>query len=134
MNTLKAATVAIAAAAIPAFATPALAQGAGHGQVILAQAGGCPPGLAKKRNGCTPPGLAKKRGGHRDGDRHHDRDRVYYDVGDRIGGDYVVIRDPSRYGLDPARTYYRVDNQVFRVDRDTREVMEFVGAMAALLD
>jgi len=23
--------------------------------------GGCPPGLAKKRNGCLPPGLAKKR-------------------------------------------------------------------------
>jgi len=27
---------------------------------------GCPPGLAKKNNGCLPPGLAKKRDGYRD--------------------------------------------------------------------
>jgi Ni/Co efflux regulator RcnB len=40
------------------------------------QSGWCPPGLAKKRNGCMPPGQAKKwRQGH-----PLPRDVVYYDV------------------------------------------------------
>ncbi|MWD28162.1 excinuclease ABC subunit A [Aquicoccus sp. SCR17] len=114
--------------------------------LIQAKGNGCPPGLAKKNNGCNPPGLAKKqRGSDRDYDRDHDWDRDHdraddwdhhhdYRVGEVIDRDYIVIRDPGRYGLDPGRTYYRVGDDVFRVDRDTNEVMEFVGAMAALLD
>lgn len=88
----------------------------------LAEAGpkGCPPGLAKKNPPCVPPGLAKK--------------GVPYVVGDRIAGDYIIIRDPRRYGLDPHGTYYRVGDHVFRVDRETREVLDFIGAAAALLD
>lgn len=47
-KTLLAALLAAAVVA-PAFADPG-----GHG------AAGCPPGLAKKHNGCLPPGQAKK--------------------------------------------------------------------------
>ncbi|MCA1661826.1 MAG: hypothetical protein LC648_06575 [Novosphingobium sp.] len=51
---------------------------------------GCPPGLAKKNNGCLPPGQAKKMGdsdrfGWRDRDRFEDSDRfVYRRDGDRV--------------------------------------------------
>ena len=104
------ATATIAVAAITAFATPALAQG---------KSGGCPPGLAKKNNGCNPPGLAGR----------GDKDNRRY-----VDGDYVLIRDPDRYGLRDGRTYYRLGDDVYLVDRETREILDFVGAAAALLD
>jgi len=63
----------LASAATLAFAAPALANpghGNGHGQgnphaygyngPVGYGIGGCPPGLAKKNNGCLPPGQAKK--------------------------------------------------------------------------
>ncbi len=90
----------------------------------------CPPGLAKKAVPCVPPGQAKKHSGY-------DRDRDHYDGyrrGDVIRGDYVVIREPGRYGLDPYGTYYRVGDQVLRVDRDTREVLDLIGAAARVLN
>ena len=66
----------------------------------------CPPGLAKKHNGCLPPGQAKKL----------DRDLV---VGERIPGDAVyVIPQRVRRTLPPAPAGYRyavVDNQVVLV-------------------
>ena len=90
---------------------------------------GCPPGLAKKDNGCTPPGLAK---GH--SDRDHDDDYRYrYRTGDRIDGDVIILRNPDRYGL-PNGTYYRNDDVVYRVDPETRKVLNVIGAIAALAD
>jgi Ni/Co efflux regulator RcnB len=68
----------------------------------------CPPGLAKKHNGCLPPGQAKK--------LHRDRDLV---VGHRIPGDAVyVVPQRVRRTLPPAPAGYRyavVDNQVVLV-------------------
>ncbi|UMA65227.1 excinuclease ABC subunit A [Roseivivax marinus] len=106
---------------------------------VPAAAQGCPPGLAKKNNGCTPPGLAKKGVNQ---DRRHDgayRDRerevVYrYGVGDRIGDDYVIVREPRDYGLDPAYTYARTNDTVYRIDRETREVLQVVGLLSRLLN
>jgi len=58
----------LAGAAALAFAGPALAKpGNGHGNPhaygfngpVGYGVGGCPPGLAKKHNGCLPPGHAK---------------------------------------------------------------------------
>jgi hypothetical protein len=85
-----------------------------------AQPKGCPPGLAKKANGCQPPGLAKKQG--------------VYHRGDRIHGDYIILRNPGRYGLNPDETYYRVGDRVYRVNRETREVLDLIGAAAAVLN
>jgi hypothetical protein len=79
---------------------------------------GCPPGLAKKHNGCLPPGQAKK----------------IYSRGEFLHGNYVLIKNPDRYGLDPQATYYRVGNYVYRVDRDTKEVLDLIGAVAAILN
>ncbi len=81
---------------------------------------GCPPGLAKKHNGCQPPGQARK--------------APPYRAGDRITHDYVVIRDPRRYGLDPRYTYWSSDDYVFRVNRETGEILNLIGAVAAVLD
>ena len=54
---------------------------------------GCPPGLAKKSPSCVPPGLARKT----------EAEPVYsgyrYDLGDRVAGGFVVVDEPSRYGL-----------------------------------
>mgnify|MGYP000165098247 FL=1 len=88
--------------------------------MATADPGFCPPGLAKKNPPCVPPGLAKK--------------AVPYGVGDRIDGGYIILRHPRRFGLDPKETYYRVGDYIFRVDRETREVLDFIGAAAALLD
>ncbi|WP_246156493.1 excinuclease ABC subunit A [Aquicoccus porphyridii] len=78
----------------------------------------CPPGLAKKNPPCVPPGLAKQR----------------YRVGERIDGPYSILRYPDRYGLDPHGTYYRIGDHLYRVDRETRKVLDFIGAAAALLN
>lgn len=77
----------------------------------------CPPGLAKKSPACVPPGQAKK-----------------FHKGDRLTGNYIRIDAPEHYGLDPEMTYYRVGDQVYRVDRETREVLDVIGALAALTD
>uniref|UniRef100_A0A2A3JXK9 Excinuclease ABC subunit A n=1 Tax=Alloyangia mangrovi TaxID=1779329 RepID=A0A2A3JXK9_9RHOB len=101
---------------------------------------GCPPGLAKKNEACMPPGQYKKvqQGHHdhdRDRDRDHDRDEVHihrFDRGERIRDNYIVIRDPGRYQLDPRRTYYNVDDYVYRVDPDTGAVLDIIGGIAQL--
>lgn len=90
---------------------------------------GCPPGLAKKTVPCVPPGQAKKA---------RAKAPVYapeYRRGDVIRrGDFVVIRSPERYGLRPNSTYFESKGYVFRVNRETREVLDFVGAAGAVLD
>ncbi|SFE84039.1 excinuclease ABC subunit A [Roseivivax sediminis] len=91
---------------------------------------GCPPGLAKKNNGCTPPGLAKK-----GVDRDRRDDAVYrYGVGDRLGDSYVILREPRTYGLDPRYTYARTGDAVYRIDRETRQVLAIVGLLSNLLN
>ena len=80
---------------------------------------GCPPGLAKKAVPCVPPGQAQKGVPYRRGD-------ILYD--------YVVVRDPARYGLSRHETYYRSGDYLYRVDRETREVLDLIGAIAAVLD
>lgn len=85
----------------------------------------CPPGLAKKSVPCVPPGQAKK-GGY--------DDTYIYRRGDRLQGDYRLIRRPGDYGLAPNETYYRAGGQVYRVDRDTKEVLDLIGAVVNILN
>ncbi|MDR6265443.1 excinuclease ABC subunit A [Roseobacter sp. N2S] len=117
-----------------AVATPALAKNDkghknGHSSVQYSH---CPPGLAKKNPPCVPPGQAKKqyRNDHDDRDHSHS----WYHRGDRITRDYVVIRNPHRYGLDPNYIYYSVADRIYQMDSKTREVLNFIGATADLLD
>ena len=76
-------------------------------------------------------------GGHGD-DRRHDHDHVIR-VGEYLdpayyGDRYVLVRDPGRYGLDPYGTYYRIDGNVFQVNRETQEVLALIGAVSAILN
>ena len=106
------------------------------GSAVDAKSGnnGCPPGLAKKNPRCVPPGLAKK-GGTYQNDRHDWEPRGWgYRVGDVIDRDYVILRRPEIYGLDPYSDYFRVGDYVYRVNRDTRAVLQIIGALAVLLD
>ena len=109
-------------------ATPALAgNGKGKGAKnsdpgIIAN---CPPGLAKKNPPCIPPGQAKKR---------YPDYRPRYDVGDRIYGEYRIIRDAKRYGLREGDLYYLIGREVFRISPDTGRVIAFVGLVDALLN
>lgn len=78
-----------------------------------AGAGHCPPGLAKKRNGCLPPGQAKKR----------------YRVGHRIPDDSIVVELPygvvvSLPGLPHGHGYRLVDGDLAVVDLHTHIVID----------
>ena len=80
----------------------------------------CPPGLAKKNNGCLPPGIAKKS----------------FDVGDRWNGNYrqwsynqVPTNWRTQYGLDPANRYYYRDGYLYSVDPRTRLVESVIQAL-----
>ena len=106
-NTLM--STVVAAIAAPMIAAPAMAQPP-H----------CPPGLAKKHNGCLPPGQAKKR----------------YTIGQRLPDDvrYVPVRDYERYGLrHPADglIYARVDGDLLLMAEATKRVIDAVVAVDA---
>lgn len=130
----------ILACTIALLATPALAdnKGKNKGKAYKGDrhvTAFCPPGLAKKRNGCMPPGQAKKV--HRGHDHDHDDDdhhAHYYRIGDRIPDGYVLVRDPWRYGYREPGTYWRVGDSLFRVNSDTGEVLAVLGLVSALLN
>lgn len=88
---------------------------------------GCPPGLAKKSPACVPPGQAKKHVAPR-----HDRGPVVR-VGQRLDWDTVrLVRDPSRYGLPPARAgerYAIADGRLLRVDAQTHRVLDIIRVL-----
>ena len=108
----------------PAFAKPDHAKGhKGHhakGHVGYGM-GGCPPGLAKKNNGCLPPGQAKK----------------LYNIGQRWPGNYgqawnynqipYDLRD--RYGFDDDYRYYYGDGYLYQVDPATMLISQVVSAI-----
>ncbi|WP_170381265.1 hypothetical protein [Ruegeria atlantica] len=88
---------------------------AGNGK---GKGGHCPPGLAKKSVPCVPPGQVKN----------------FYRTGDYINRDYRWIDDPYRYGLRRGDSYIRAGDYVYRVDPDTRKVLNLIGAVADILN
>jgi len=82
------------------------------------KAGHCPPGLTKKSVPCVPPGQAKK----------------LYRNGDFIYSDYRWINDPYRYGLNRNYSYIRAGDYVYRVDPETRKVLNLIGAVVDILN
>ena len=100
-------------------------KGKGHGNnshyVYGYGAGGCPPGLAKKNNGCLPPGQAKK----------------LYNIGQRwpvgYGHAWNYNQLPydmrMQYGFDPNSRYYYGDGYVYRVDPATMLISQVVSAI-----
>src|SRR4029453_11081671 len=107
------------AAALPS-APPALADpGKGHGNPhaygvngpVGYGTGGCPPGLAKKNNGCMPPGQAKK----------------LYNVGQPFPVGYGNVWNynqipydmRNQYRFQPGYNYYYGDGYLYQVDPGT---------------
>jgi hypothetical protein len=113
------------ASAGPAYAKPDHAKGKGnpHAQhrTIGYGAGGCPPGLAKKNNGCLPPGQAKK----------------LYNIGQRYPANYgynwnynqIPYDLRQQYGFDPRSNYYYGDGYLYRVDPQTMLIQQVVSAL-----
>ena len=91
-----------------------------HGHVGYG-AGGCPPGLAKKNNGCLPPGQAKK----------------LYNVGQRLPYGYngytpynqIPYDVRSQYDLDPYGRYIYDQNYVYGVDPRTNAITQILSAI-----
>ena len=87
----------------------------------LDRRGGCPPGLAKKGNGCMPPGQAKK----------------LYNVGQRYNRNfgslwsYNQIPDylRDRYRFDQSDRYYYRDGYLYQVDPQTMLVQQVISAL-----
>ena len=128
--------IAVGAAALafsaPAFAKPGNGHGNGNshgyanddhgrGDLYGYGAGGCPPGLAKKHNGCLPPGQAKK----------------LYNIGQRFPRSYgtpwsydQIPYDLRRqYGLSRNGSYYYGDGYLYRINPRTQLIQQVVSAL-----
>jgi len=87
----------------------------------LDRRGSCPPGLAKKNNGCLPPGQAKQ----------------MYNVGQRYNRNfgttwsYNQIPDYLRnqYTFDPSDRYYYRNGYLYQVDPQTMMVQQAISAL-----
>ena len=111
-----------------AFAAPALADpghGHGHGgghdrEAVGYGMGGCPPGLAKKHNGCMPPGQAKKlyRGQR-------------WESG--YGSPYAYRQIPydirQQYDLSPRYRYYYENGTIYAVNPRTMLIAQVISAL-----
>jgi hypothetical protein len=104
---------------VPAVAKPGNGHGRGHEAYGYGE-GGCPPGLAKKHNGCMPPGQAKKYGR---GDRWRSNYGTYYTY-NRIPYD---IR--QRYDLNSRYRYYYNDGYLYQVDPRTQLISQVISAL-----
>lgn len=125
---LIAGVVALASAG-PAFAKPDHAKGHGKGNPHAQHVGtpygygvgGCPPGLAKKNNGCRPPGQAKK----------------LYNIGQRFPTNYgynwnynqIPYDLRQQYGFNPGYNYYYGDGYLYQIDPKTMLIQQVVSAL-----
>ena len=83
-------------------------------------ASNCPPGLAKKHNGCMPPGQARKLAR---GQRWQNSYGTYYTYG-RIP--YDLRR---RYDLNSRYRYYYNDGYLYAVDPRTMLIQQVISAL-----
>ena len=124
----------LAGAAALAFAGPALAKpghgnGKGNGNPhaygvngpIGYGVGGCPPGLAKKHNGCMPPGQAKK--------LYRIGQRFPLSYGNRWSYNQIPYDLRRQYGFNPNDRYYYGDGYVYRVNPRTMLIQQVVSAL-----
>ena len=125
-NILIIAGVAALATAGPAYAKQGHGKGKGRPGVSQSShlgygSGGCPPGLAKKNNGCLPPGQAKK----------------LFNVGQRLPLGYdgytpynqIPYDLRSQYNLDPYGRYIYDQNYLYRVDPKTQIISSILSAI-----
>ena len=83
--------------------------------------GGCPPGLAKKNNGCMPPGQARK--------LYRTGQHFPTSYGNRWSYNQIPNDLRQQYNFDRNDRYYYGDGYVYRVDPKTRLVEQVVSAL-----
>lgn len=93
-----------------------------HGRLYALDArGSCPPGLAKRNNGCTPPGQAKKQ----------------YNIGQRynrnFGNLWTYNQIPNslrtQYSLRQSERYYYNNGYLYQVDPRSMLVQQVISAI-----
>lgn len=82
----------------------------------------CPPGLAKKHNGCMPPGQAKK---YRVG--YILPPDIYYVP---VPSDLLVRLEPAPYGYQ----YVQVDKDILLISEASKKVIDAVTLLSAVGD
>ena len=83
--------------------------------------GACPPGLAKRNNGCLPPGQAKKQ----------------YNVGQRYNRNFGTVWTydqiptylQSQHNFDQSDRYYYRNGYLYQVDPKTMLVQQAISAL-----
>jgi hypothetical protein len=107
----------------PALAKPGHGHGHGHGNDRNSYGYGyehCPPGLAKKHNGCMPPGHAKR----------YDRgDRWRSNYGDRYAYNRIPYDLRQRYDLNRRYRYYYDNGYLYQVDPRTQLISQVISAL-----
>lgn len=83
--------------------------------------GGCPPGLAKKNNGCMPPGKLKK--------LYNNGQHFPSNYGNMWSYNQIPNDLRSRYGFNPNSRYYYGDGYLYQVDSRTMLVQQAVNAI-----
>ncbi|MGN6156030.1 MAG: hypothetical protein ACTHN4_09895 [Sphingomicrobium sp.] len=110
---------ALAVASVPAIAKPGHHNDRSHSWRYDAR--NCPPGLAKKNNGCLPPGIAKKR--YEVGQRYASR------YGHRWSYNQIPLDLRQRYDLSAGDRYYYRDGYLYRVNPRTLIVEQVLNAL-----
>lgn len=83
--------------------------------------GNCPPGLAKKNNGCTPPGQAKK--------LYNIGQRYNRNFGNLWSYDQIPGSLRSQYGLNDDDRYYYNQGYLYQVDPKTMLIERVISAL-----
>ncbi|MEO6199429.1 MAG: hypothetical protein ABIO68_05800, partial [Sphingomicrobium sp.] len=83
--------------------------------------GGCPPGLAKKHNGCAPRGQLKK--------RYNGGQRYPSSYGKLWSYNQIPLDLRSQYDLSRNYRYYYGDGYLYQVDPRTRLIQQVVNAI-----
>jgi len=87
----------------------------------LDASGSCPPGLAKKHNGCMPPGQAKK--------LYNVGQRYNRNFGDRWSYNQIPYDLRSRYSFDQDDRFYYRNGYLYQVDPRTMLIQQVVSAL-----
>lgn len=110
-------------AAAPALADPGHGHGHGYGNQGMGDGyGNCPPGLAKKGNGCMPPGQYRKRWER--GERWQSTYGGTYYSYNRIPPDYR-----RRYALSQNYRYYYNNGYLYGVDPRTQLIQTVIQGL-----
>ena len=83
--------------------------------------GNCPPGLAKKRNGCLPPGQAKK--------LYNVGQRYNRNLGNLWNYNQIPYELRNRYSFDHDDRYYYNQGYLYQVDPETMLIQQVISAL-----